>query len=78
MNAVDVEGKAEGIESGLIALLGRHSKLPVTYAGGVGSYEDIEAVRAFGLNKVDITIGSALDLFGGRLEFARVLEMTDR
>lgn len=75
IHAVDVEGKASGVEEGLVSLLGTWNRVPVTYAGGVGSYEDLEKIKVLGKNHVDVTIGSALDLFGGKLEFDRVLEI---
>lgn len=77
IHAVDVEGKASGVEKELAEMLGNYGKLPVTYAGGIGSYEDIEVLKKLGKNKLDITIGSALDLFGGTLEFERVLSYMD-
>ncbi|MBR5047944.1 MAG: phosphoribosylformimino-5-aminoimidazole carboxamide ribotide isomerase [Eubacterium sp.] len=77
IHAVDVEGKARGIEETVAALLGDWDGIPVTYAGGVGSYEDLKKLKHLGKNKVDVTIGSALDLFGGQMEFARVLEMIE-
>ena len=45
-----------------------------TYAGGVGSYEDLELLKKLGKNKVNVTIGSALDLFGGKLKFKTIIE----
>lgn len=78
VHGVDVEGKAGGVEKELIKMLGDFSAIPVTYAGGVASYDDIREVRAIGSGRVDITIGSALDLFGGRLRYKRILELTDR
>lgn len=75
VHAVDVEGKAEGIEREVARLLGSWGKLPVTYAGGVHSYEDLELLKKLGQTKVDVTIGSALDLFGGKLEFERIAKM---
>lgn len=77
IHAVDVEGKASGVEKELAEMLGNYGKLPVTYAGGIGSYEDIEVLKKLGKNKLDITIGSALDLFGGTLEFEKVLSYMD-
>ncbi|MCQ2539614.1 MAG: phosphoribosylformimino-5-aminoimidazole carboxamide ribotide isomerase [Acetatifactor sp.] len=74
IHAVDVEGKAEGIEQELAALLGNWGKMTVTYAGGVHSYEDIRLLRELGKGHLNVTIGSALDLFGGKLEFDKVLE----
>ena len=75
IHAVDVEGKAEGIEYDLVKMLGDWGKIPVTYAGGVHSYDDIEKIKELGNNKLNVTIGSALDLFGGDLEWNRVLQM---
>ncbi len=72
VHAVDVEGKQSGIEEELVALLGDWGKIPVTYAGGVSNMEDIERIRALGKGKVDFTIGSALDLFGGSVKYEKV------
>ena len=65
IHAVDVEGKCAGIEEELTALLGRFSPIPTTYAGGVKNLADLYRVKELGLNRLDATIGSALDLFGG-------------
>ena len=75
IHAVDVEGKARGIEENVASLLGEWEGIPVTYAGGVGSYQDLRKLKKLGKNKVDVTIGSALDLFGGEMEFEKVLEI---
>lgn len=75
IHAVDVEGKARGIEENVATLLGDWEGIPVTYAGGVGSYRDLRKLKKLGKNKVDVTIGSALDLFGGEMEFEKVLEI---
>ena len=77
IHAVDVEGKAKGIEEALVELLADACGIPATYAGGVGSYEDVRKLRNLGKGKVDVTIGSALDLFGGPLEFRMVQELFD-
>lgn len=69
VHAVDVEGKANGIETELVNLLARYADLPITYAGGVGSMEDIELLRHAGRSRLDVTVGSALDLFGGTIPF---------
>lgn len=74
IHAVDVEGKASGIETELASMLGEWHKLPVTYAGGVHSYDDLTLLKKLGRNHVNVTIGSALDLFGGQLEFEKVIE----
>ena len=77
IHAVDVEGKASGIEQELVSLLSEYGNIPITYAGGVGSYEDIELLRKLSNGKLNVTIGSALDLFGGTLEYDRVIKMMD-
>ena len=64
IHAVDVEGKAGGIEEDIAALLGNWDGISVTYAGGVSSFEDLRKLKELGRNKVDVTIGSALYLFG--------------
>lgn len=69
VHAVDVEGKANGIETELADLLSVYEKRSVTYAGGVGSMEDIELLRKYGKGRLDVTVGSALDLFGGSIPF---------
>lgn len=73
VHAVDVEGKASGIEEPLVQLLGDWGKLPVTYAGGVRSFEDLKRIRELGHDRVNVTIGSALDLFGGEMPYQEVL-----
>jgi phosphoribosylformimino-5-aminoimidazole carboxamide ribotide isomerase len=75
IHAADVEGRCAGIETELAALLGRWSRCPVTYAGGVGSYEDLRQLKTLGQNRLDVTVGSALDLFGGPLSYQRVLQI---
>lgn len=78
IHAVDVEGKASGVELELVKMLGEWKKIPITYAGGVGSYDDLAKLKELGKNHVDVTIGSALDLFGGKLEYKEVLRQCDR
>ncbi len=78
VHAVDVEGKSNGIEESLVDLLGSWSGIPITYAGGVGSYEDLEKLKTLGKNQIDVTVGSALDLFGGPLSFERVLNIINK
>jgi len=74
IHAVDVEGKASGVETDLIKLLAKWKKLPITYAGGVGSFEDLDEIKIHGKNHLDVTIGSALDLFGGTMKYEDVLK----
>lgn len=76
VHAVDVEGKRAGIDGELVRLLSKGSRVPVTYAGGVSSYIDIDRIRDFGEGRVDFTIGSALDLYGGGLSYRQILEKT--
>eukprot|EP00529_Nitzschia_sp_RCC80_P026888 CAMPEP_0113514558 /NCGR_PEP_ID=MMETSP0014_2-20120614/40473_1 /TAXON_ID=2857 /ORGANISM="Nitzschia sp." /LENGTH=289 /DNA_ID=CAMNT_0000411063 /DNA_START=23 /DNA_END=892 /DNA_ORIENTATION=- /assembly_acc=CAM_ASM_000159 len=73
VHGVDVEGKQCGILEDLVVLLGEHSPIPVTYAGGVRSIEDLELVKKLGKDKVDATVGSALDVFGGKLKYTDVV-----
>ena len=75
VHGVDVEGKAAGIDEELAELLGRFDKIPVTYAGGIASLSDIENFRQKTNGKVDFTIGSALDLFGGVLPYEKIKEI---
>ncbi|MBQ1310652.1 MAG: phosphoribosylformimino-5-aminoimidazole carboxamide ribotide isomerase [Blautia sp.] len=74
VHAVDVEGKASGVEKELAVLLSEYAFLPVTYAGGIGSFADIEDLKTYGKGLLDYTIGSALDIFGGMLSFDRILK----
>ena len=74
IHAVDVEGKAQGIETELAAQLGDWGKMPITYAGGVHTYDDIDLLKKLGKGKIHVTIGSALDIFGGSLSFEEVIK----
>jgi len=62
---VDVEGQCAGIETDLAQKLGNWSTIPTTYAGGVRSLADMEKLNELGKGRLDATIGSALDIFGG-------------
>jgi len=73
IHGVDVEGKRQGVQEDLVRLLGEWAPIPVTYAGGARSLEDLELVKRLGRDKVDLTIGSALDIFGGSLPYRSVL-----
>lgn len=66
IHAVDVEGLCRGIDTRLVECLGDWASIPVTYAGGARSLEDLESVERLGQGRVDLTIGSALDIFGGK------------
>ncbi len=65
VHAADVEGKCEGIDARLVTFLGQHSSIPVTYAGGARSIKDLQRVQDLSQGKVNLTVGSALDIFGG-------------
>jgi phosphoribosylformimino-5-aminoimidazole carboxamide ribotide isomerase len=66
IHAADVEGLCGGIDAELVEQLGSWGKLPVTYAGGAATTADLHLVEQSGQGKVDVTVGSALDLFGGK------------
>ncbi len=66
IHAVDVEGKCEGIDEALVTYLGQHSPIPMTYAGGIHRIEDLHRIQELSSGRVDGTVGSALDLFGGK------------
>jgi len=65
VHAADVEGKCEGIDADLVELLGSWGGRPMTYAGGVATMRDLKLVEEGSGGRVDVTVGSALDLFGG-------------
>lgn len=73
IHAVDAEGKAKGIETPLAELLGSWGRIPITYAGGIASFADLEALKQAGGGHLHATIGSALSLFGGTMEYQEVL-----
>jgi phosphoribosylformimino-5-aminoimidazole carboxamide ribotide isomerase len=66
IHAVDVEGLCRGIDNQLVEHLAQWSPIPVTYAGGANSLTDLETVTRVGQGRVHLTIGSALDIFGGK------------
>ncbi|XP_022132363.1 1-(5-phosphoribosyl)-5-[(5-phosphoribosylamino)methylideneamino] imidazole-4-carboxamide isomerase, chloroplastic [Momordica charantia] len=73
VHGVDVEGKKLGIDEELVTLLGKYSSIPVTYAGGVTTMADLERIKDAGMGRVDVTVGSALDIFGGNLAYKDVV-----
>ncbi len=79
IHAADVEGLCGGIDAELVAMIGSWGKVPVTYAGGVGEMEDVRLVERLSGGKVDVTVGSALDLFGGSgVKYAELLDWNRR
>jgi len=78
VHAVDVEGQCMGVDPVLITLLAAFADVPVTYAGGVASMGDLVLVREAGRGKLDVTVGSALDIFGGTgLRYDEVVAFCD-
>ncbi len=73
VHGVDVEGMMQGIQTELVELLGKYAPIPVTYAGGANRFSDLETVKRLGQNRVDLTIGSALDIFGGGISYREVV-----
>ncbi|MFC5401220.1 phosphoribosylformimino-5-aminoimidazole carboxamide ribotide isomerase [Cohnella soli] len=77
IHAVDVEGKREGVQEKLASQLAEWSRIPATYAGGARSIADLERFRELTGGHLDITIGSALDIFGGALPYREVVDYCD-
>ena len=77
VHGVDVEGKASGMEEDLVKLLADWGKLPITYAGGIGSMDDLGKFEEISGGKLDFTIGSALDLFGGGIPYKQLINLSD-
>ena len=75
VHGVDVEGQASGVEEKLVELLGSWGKQPVTYAGGIGSMEELMHFQKISDGKLDFTIGSALDLFGGKISYQQICRL---
>ncbi len=78
VHAVNVEGTGTGVDEELLQLLAMESPVPITYAGGIGSMKDIETIDKIGNNKINFTVGSALDLFGGTLKFDEIIKKTKK
>ncbi|HOP62928.1 MAG TPA: phosphoribosylformimino-5-aminoimidazole carboxamide ribotide isomerase [Spirochaetota bacterium] len=77
VHAADVEGLREGIDVNLVSLLAQCCSIPVTYAGGVKDLSDVTRVFEKGKGRVDLTIGSALDIFGGSISYRELLSMKE-
>lgn len=69
IHGVDAEGKRNGMEADLVGMLSQYDGNPVTYAGGIHSMKAIERFREVSGGKLDYTVGSALDIFGGKLSY---------
>lgn len=75
IHGVDVEGKGAGMDEGLVRLLATWDGLPITYAGGIGTVQDLDRFAELSQKKLDFTIGSALDLFGGSIPYADIRKL---
>ena len=73
VHAVNVEGTGTGVDQELLSILSTDSLVPITYAGGIGTMEDIRTIQEIGGGRVNFTVGSALDLFGGILKFDEIV-----
>lgn len=73
VHGVDVEGKQQGMDEDLISMLADNCPIPCVYAGGVRSFDDLEQLKELGQGRIDVTIGSALNIFGGTLPYPDVV-----
>jgi len=74
VHAAGAEGKQQGMDLELIEFLGKHSPIPATYAGGANSLKDFETCNTLSKGRVDLTIGSALDIFGGKIPYKECIK----
>lgn len=72
IHAVDSEGRQQGIEKELVSLMAESCTIPATYAGGISKMSELEEIKQLGKGRIDFTVGSALDIFGGKLSFDEV------
>ena len=73
IHAIDIEGKKSGIDKRLVDQLSLIKDVIITYAGGIDSYNDIEYIDKKSNSKLDYTVGSSLDIFGGHLSYKRIV-----
>lgn len=74
VHAADVEGRQQGIEEDVVRILSGWAGVPITYAGGVRDIDDIKLLKDLGKDRIDVTVGSALKIFGGTLELKDAIE----
>jgi len=74
IHAADIEGKRKGADLELVEVLAKNVKIPTTYAGGISTLDDIKKLQIHGENRINFTVGSALDIFGGDLNYSQVVE----
>lgn len=72
IHSIDQEGKRQGIDENLLAILKNFNIVPVTYAGGIKNIANIKKIKSIGNEKINFTVGSALDIFGGDLEYKKL------
>lgn len=77
VHAADVEGLKQGIDGRLVEVLAECCSIPVTYAGGVKDLSDVQKVFEMGGGRIDLTIGSALDIFGGEISYEKLISMNE-
>ena len=75
VHAVDSEGKSKGPQEDVLSILKEYSGKPVTYAGGIASYDDIRKIGIMCEGRTDITIGSSLDIYGGHLDMNEIIRI---
>ena len=69
-----MEGRQKGIDRDLVGFLAPYKRVPITYAGGVSDYGDIELISYLSDNNMDFTVDTCLDLFGGNLSYDRIVK----
>jgi len=74
IHGIDAEGKSAGPSDELIALLDSIRGFPITYAGGISGFSDLDRIRSMTGGSMDVTIGSALSIYGGRLDYRAVVD----
>lgn len=74
IHAVDVEGKCKGINEEIVKLMSELVSIPCTYAGGIHSIDDIKRIDQIGHGKIDFTVGSAVDVFGGHISYTELVD----
>jgi phosphoribosylformimino-5-aminoimidazole carboxamide ribotide isomerase len=78
IHAVDVEGKRCGIDAKLLNLLAESAPIPCVYAGGVATFDDVYTIEREGGGRIDYTVGSALDIFGGAMSYSELVSRSYR
>lgn len=78
VHAASVEGKMQGPDLNLVKILAEYSPVTVTYAGGISTMEDLKNIKRIGRDRINITVGSALDLFGGNLSYKDIISFCSK